>query len=242
MTDKIPFIISSAHPDFKRPFLLQDFGTCYRNEISYYFIEKAAEFVFERVSPDSLNEVNDITNFWASYYDEYYMDNIPWEATVFMDRKWLNVTPSDDEIFERINKLKIWEEEDDTRDYDKQAKLSDEEEKNDEFYKLTQDEISVINQMQEYFQHEEFHVLDEQNKSEEIVRLINKFIIKTKNQEFKENKTLFVSFTNKLIKCIEKDIEKITSELEIIHNEENSKKLHDIMRVYASLLTYKDYF
>ena len=170
------------------------------------------------------------------------MDNIPWEATVFMDRKWLNVTPSDDEIFERINKLKIWEEEDDTRDYDKQAKLSDEEEKNDEFYKLTQDEISVINQMQEYFEHEEFHVLDEQNKSEEIVRLINKFIIKTKNQEFKENKTLFVSFTNKLIKCIEKDIEKITSELEIIHNEENSKKLHDIMRVYASLLTYKDYF
>ena len=241
MSEKIPFVISEAYPDYKRPFVNQIFGTCYRNEISYYFIEKASDFIFERVASSSLNDVIDIKNFWFNYYDEYYMDNTPWEATIFMDGKWLNVTPSDEEIFERIIKLKIWEEEDVERDCDKQVELS-EEEKKYELYKLTQDEISVINQMQEYFEHEGFHVLDEQNKSEEIVRLINEFIIKTKNQEFKENRTLFASFTNTLIKCIEKDIEKITSDLEIIHNEENSKKLHDIMRVYTSLLDYKNYF
>ena len=241
MSEKIPFVISEAYPDYKRPFVNQIFGTCYRNEISYYFIEKASDFIFERVASSSLNDVIDIKNFWFNYYDEYYMDNTPWEATIFMDGKWLNVTPSDEEIFERIIKLKIWEEEDVERDCDKQVELS-EEEKKYELYKLTQDEISVINQMREYFEHEGFHVLDEQNKSEEIVRLINEFIIKKKNQEFKENRTLFASFTNTLIKCIEKDIEKITSDLEIIHNEENSKKLHDIMRVYTSLLDYKNYF
>jgi hypothetical protein len=253
MTDKIPFIISTAYPDYRRACLLQDFGTCYRNEIPDYFINTAAEFIFERIDYEDLNEANDIKNFWNSYYDDYYMDNVPWEANIFIDGKWLNIIPSDEEIFERIKKLKIWKAEewkaeDIERDCNRQTELSDEddsimeEEKNGEFYKLTQDETDVINQMQEYFEHEGFHVLDQQNKSEEIVRLINEFIIKTKNKEFQENRTLFASFTNELIKCIEKDVEKITSDLEIIHNEENSKKLHDIMRVYASLLTYKDYF
>jgi hypothetical protein len=27
MTTKIPYVISEAHPDYKRPFLSQDFGT-----------------------------------------------------------------------------------------------------------------------------------------------------------------------------------------------------------------------
>ena len=100
MSEKIPFVISEAYPDYKRPFVNQIFGTCYRNEISYYFIEKASDFIFERVASSSLNDVIDIKNFWFNYYDEYYMDNTPWEATIFMDGKWLNVTPSDEEIFE----------------------------------------------------------------------------------------------------------------------------------------------
>ena len=53
---------------------------------------------------------------------------------------------------------------------------------------------------------------------------------------------IFLSFTNTLLRCIEKDIEKITSEMEIIYTEENSKKLSQIMDVYGSLLEYKNHF
>jgi len=249
MTDKIPFIISEAYPDYKRPLVNQIFGTISREQVSSYFIEKASLFIFDRIDSNDLNSVIDVTNFWIHYYDEYCMDNPPWEATVFIDNNWLNVTPSDEEIFERIIKLKLWEAEDVERDCNRQAELSEdedesiiEEKKDANFYKLTQEEIDIINQMQTYFENEGFNILDEENKTEEVVRLINDFIFKTKNKEFQENKTLFISFTDTLLKCIEKDIEKITSDMEIIHNEENSKKLEDIMNIYGSLLEYKSYF
>jgi hypothetical protein len=43
-----------------------------------------------------------------------------------------------------------------------------------------------------------------------------------------------------MTRCIEKDIEKITSDLEVIHNEENSQRLKQIMVLYGSLLEYKN--
>ena len=166
------------------------------------------------------------------------MDNNPWEANIFIDGKWVNVTPTDDEILERIQKLKQSEEEDVERDCNRQAELSEEE----KVYKLSDEDKLVIDRMREYFEKEGFDVLDKKNKTEEIFNTLNKFVLQEKTQEFQENKEIFLSFTNTLLRCIEKDIEKITSEMEIIYTEENSKKLSQIMDVYGSLLEYKNHF
>ena len=97
--------------------------------------------------------------------------------------------------------------------------------------------------MKEYFEKEGFcNILQNQDKTEQAINFLNKFIIKTDNNVFEQNKELFTSFTNILLKCIEKDIEKITSEMEVIHTEENSKKLAQIMDIYGSLLEYKNHF
>jgi hypothetical protein len=243
MSNRIPFVISEAYPDYKRPCLNQIFGACFNHEVSSYFINKAAEFIFERSDYDAINDIKDITNFWAQFYDEYYMDNHPWEANVFIDDKWVNVTPSDEEIFERIQQLKQWESEDVERDCNRLAELSDDEEKNDEtFYQLSNEDKLVINKMREYFEKDGFNFFGEKNKTEEIINTLNKLVLQEKTQEFQENKEVFSSFTNILLKYIEKDIEKITSEMEIIHTAENSKKLTQIMDVYGSLLEYKNHF
>ena len=47
MSNKVPFVISEAYPDYKRPCLNQMFGVCFNHEVSSYFINKAAEFIFE---------------------------------------------------------------------------------------------------------------------------------------------------------------------------------------------------
>lgn len=239
MSNKVPFVISEAYPDYKRPCLNQMFGACFNHEVSSYFINKAAEFIFERSHPDTVNTIEGIKNFWEQFYSDYYMDNHPWEANIFIDGKWVNVTPTDDEILERIQKLKQWEEEDVERDCNRQAELSEEEEK---VYPLSDEDKLVIDKMREYFEKEGFDVLDKKNKTEEIFNTLNKFVLQEKTQEFQENKEIFLSFTNTLLRCIEKDIEKITSEMEIIHTEENSKKLSQIMDVYGSLLEYKNHF
>ena len=238
MSNKLPFVISEAYPDYKRPCLNQMFGVCFNHEVSSYFINKAAEFIFERSHPDEVNNIEGIKNFWEHFYSDYYMDNNPWEANIFIDGKWVNVTPTDDEILERIQKLKQSEEEDVERDCNRQAELSEEE----KVYKLSDEDKLVIDRMREYFEKEGFDVLDKKNKTEEIFNTLNKFVLQEKTQEFQENKEIFLSFTNTLLRCIEKDIEKITSEMEIIYTEENSKKLSQIMDVYGSLLEYKNHF
>ena len=238
MSNKLPFVISEAYPDYKRPCLNQMFGVCFNHEVSSYFINKAAEFIFERSHPDEVNNIEGIKNFWEHFYSDYYMDNNPWEANIFIDGKWVNVTPTDGEILERIQKLKQSEEEDVERDCNRQAELSEEE----KVYKLSDEDKLVIDRMREYFEKEGFDVLDKKNKTEEIFNTLNKFVLQEKTQEFQENKEIFLSFTNTLLRCIEKDIEKITSEMEIIYTEENSKKLSQIMDVYGSLLEYKNHF
>ena len=246
MSEKIPFVISEAYPDYKRPWVNQIFGTCYKSEIPSYFINKVAEFIFERSNQDAINDIEGIQDFWNQYYSEYYIGNSPWEATVFIDNKWVSITPSNEEILERVKKLILWEAENIERDCDRQAELSDdeiEEEKNPDFYDLLEEEQIVIDKMKEYFEKEGFcNILQNQDKTEQAINFLNKFIIKTDNNVFEQNKELFTSFTNILLKCIEKDIEKITSEMEVIHTEENSKKLAQIMDIYGSLLEYKNHF
>jgi hypothetical protein len=106
MTNKIPYVISHAHPDHTRPCLSQEFGTIEENEIDLFFIEEVSEFILEREYINTINDIDDINLFWKNYYDEYYMDNLPWEATIFIHGKWKSVTPTNEVIFQHINAIK----------------------------------------------------------------------------------------------------------------------------------------
>ena len=240
MTDKIPFIISEACPDYKRPCVIQQFGTCYKSEIPDYFVNKVAEFIFERSVPDAINDLEGIEDFWKQYYSEYYIDNPPWDANAFIDNKWVNITPTDEEILERIQKLILWEAEDIERDCDKQDELSYEEEKDENLYKLSNEDKLVIDKMKEYFEKEGLQVLESEDTNEQVISTLNKFILNTNIEKFNENKELLDNFINTMTRCIEKDIEKITCDLEVTHNEENSQRLKKIMDLYGSLLEYKN--
>lgn len=240
MSDKIPFIISEACPDYKRPCVIQHFGTCYKSEITDYFIHKAAEFIFERSDNDAINDLEGIQDFWKQYYSEYYIDNPPWEANAFIDNKWVNIMPTDEEILERIKILILWETEDVERDCDKQAELSCEEEKDENLYQLSNEDKLVIDKMKEYFEKEGLQVSESEDTNQQVISTLNKFILNTNIEKFNEKKELLNNFINTMTRCIEKDIEKITSDLEVIHNEENSQRLKQIMVLYGSLLEYKN--
>jgi hypothetical protein len=109
----IPYVILIACPDYKRPRMIEDFGVCSKRELNSFFINKAADFVYEYYSyNNNFNEIKDVQQFWTNYYDGYYMGNSPWSSRAFINGVWENVTPSDIEIFDRIQKLKIFEQED----------------------------------------------------------------------------------------------------------------------------------
>jgi hypothetical protein len=237
MSDKIPFIISEACPDYKRPCVIQQFGTCYKSEISDYFINKASEFIFERSDLDAVNDLEGIEDFWKQYYSEYYIDNPPWEANAFIDNKWVNITPTNEEILERIQKLILFEEKDVERDCDKQAELSYEEEN---LYQLSNEDKLVIDKMKEYFEKEGLQVSESEDTNQQVISTLNKFILNINIEKFNENKELLNNFINTMTRCIEKDIGKITRDLEVTHNEENSQRLKKIMDLYGSLLEYKN--
>lgn len=106
MTAKIPYVISKAHPDYKRPYVSQKFGAIDETLIDTFFVKKAAEFIYERTDEEDIESVEDIEFFWDNYYNESYMSNAPWDARIFINGEWKNVCPTSDKIFEYIQQIK----------------------------------------------------------------------------------------------------------------------------------------
>ncbi len=102
----IPYVIISAHPDYKRPYILPQFGMISEDKLKDYLLEQLVEFVYERIDIENLKNVDDIDNFWKHFYDDCYMDNSPWEATAIIDGIWENVSPSNEELFNALIKEK----------------------------------------------------------------------------------------------------------------------------------------
>ena len=109
MSLKIPYVISEAHPDYKIPWLDQQFGTIDQDLKDTFFVEKAAEFIFDRIDSEDIESVDDIQKFWNNFYDDSYMNNAVWDARIFINGKWKNVCPTNIEIFECIQRIKSGE-------------------------------------------------------------------------------------------------------------------------------------
>jgi len=125
MSNKIPYVISEAHPDYKRPCLFERFGVVDEMMIEIFFVEKVTEFIYDRIDSDNVQSEDDITRFWENYYDEYYMDNTPWEARIFINGEWENVCPTDIQIFECLQRMIKDENDEETIEFESTIEVID---------------------------------------------------------------------------------------------------------------------
>jgi hypothetical protein len=99
----IPYVISEAHPDYKRPYIYNKFGVINPDKMDEFFLEEVSIFIVERTSVEKIQSVSDITKFWIKFYSDSYMDNAPWDARAFINNVWSNKTPNDKLIYEYID-------------------------------------------------------------------------------------------------------------------------------------------
>lgn len=240
MSLNIPYVISEANPDYKRPYLYQDFGIIDENLIDTFFVEKVTEFIYDRCSIDDIKSVDDITQFWNTYFDEYYMDNSPWDAVVFINGEWKNVMPTDIQIFECFQRIKTDEKE---PEQEQELEQIDDNEINLE---LTSDEQAIQEKMKEFLESEltksDLEGMNKMNKNEQMIYVLNKCILNISSEKYKSNRELFYGFMNIILKFTEKDIAVTTEKMEQEHDEKISEKLNYLVNIYSSLLEYKSIF
>lgn len=228
----IPYVISEAHPDYKRPCLSQDFGVVEEEEMQSYFLDKVSVFILERTDIDTLKCCKNIESFFNNYYCEDYMDNIPWQAVVFRNGEWENMTPSIESIWEYIQMLKL------------QADEDLEEKEDEERLNLDDDEKETMKKLREYFQQlvEDdpliYKAFQDMNQIEQLTFLFSKIT----PDKYESNKKMFHNFINLCVKMIEKDIKIITRKLETEHTESLSEQLKQVLAVYSNAMQIKSTF
>ena len=104
--DLIPYVILEAHPDYKRPYVLPYFGMIQEYRLYDFLLEKLVEFVYDRIDISNINSVKDIKYFWDHYYDLYYMDNPPWQATAIINGIWEDINPTNEDVFKKLMEIK----------------------------------------------------------------------------------------------------------------------------------------
>lgn len=242
MSVKIPYVISESHPDYKRPWLNQQFGSIDENLKDTFFVEKAVEFIYERIDAEDIESVDDIQKFWDNYYDDCYMDNSPWDARIYINGEWENVCPTNIEIFECIQRIKSGEK----INKEEPSVSSDDEEIEFEEFEFTEEEEKVQQEMKKYMESEldksDLESMSKMNNNEQIIYVLNKCMLNISSDKYKSNRELFYKFLNIILKYTEKDIAKTTEEMTANHDEKISLKLNYLMNIYGSLLEYRTIF
>lgn len=105
MTAIVPYIVCTAHPDYKRPRVDIDFKQTTRESLiddlsEAYFKVLVDELYYNH---DTITQEN-LDKFFDNYYREHYMDNSPLEMTYFMDGKWHNFDQPPIEVLSEIHK------------------------------------------------------------------------------------------------------------------------------------------
>jgi hypothetical protein len=105
-TELTPYVILEAHPDYKHPYILPEFGMIEEHKLKEFILNKLVEFIYDKNHIINVKTIKDIEDFWNHYYDKCYMANKPWEATAIIDGIWENVTPSNESVFSVLVKRK----------------------------------------------------------------------------------------------------------------------------------------
>lgn len=236
----IPYVISSSYPDYKRPHLSQDFGTIDETQIGTFFIEQVSQFILDRFDIDEINELEDIEHFWNSYYDEYYMDNEPWQAMIFIEGEWRCVNPPNELIFHYIQGVKAGE-------INKEEALEDDYEP-DFNWEHTPEEKIVQEKMKEFLEKEivsesDLKEMSTMNQHEQLLFVFNKLATTPlTNEKYKEYRELLNGFCNLVLRYVEYDIKKTTGELQVIHDQKNADRLSYLTAMYANIMVYKSIY
>ena len=237
----IPYVISVAYPDYKRPCVEHDYGIVKEEEMETYFSDEVSKFVLERTGNDDLS-LQDINEFFDNYFEEYFMMNAPWSAMVFRNGEWENATPSNDQIWGHIRLLKLQEKED--KEKEEEETTLEHEEK----FEIEEDEKLILIKMREFFekmlkekplppQH-----IESLQKFTELEQLSALFNIYLTTDNYNENKYLFQGFLNLSVKFIQKDIEQLTKKMETDESEELRKALEHALAAYSSAIFVKQTF
>jgi len=244
MTLNIPYVISEAHPDYKRPYLLQDFGVVYEKMIDTFFVEKVTEFIFDRTNKNDIQSVDDIRSFWENYYDDYYMDNAPWNATIFINGEWENVTPTDVQIFECIQRMKNEEKEDQKQEKEEQQDKEDLEE--GITFELTDEEHDIQERMKQFIESEldksDLEAMSKMNKHEQIIFIFTQCLLHIPSEKYKSNRELLHGFFSMILKYTQQEISILTEKMIENHDNKTSEYLNHLMNVYTSLVEYNTIF
>lgn len=245
----LPYVISEACPDYKRPSLNQDFGVVKEDETQTYFLDRICNFILERTDEDSLNCQYDIEKFFENFFDECYMNNSPWEAAIFRNGEWENATPSTEQIWEYIQLIKFQAHEDEENEKRENEEMSKEDKLNVEL-ELNDSEKAVFTEMGKYFENmldndeplteETFESLKNMNQSELLMYMFNKAFSNISSIKFKENKTLFHNFINICLKFIQIEIIETNKKLEKNHDDAVAEQLVNLINVLNNILVVKE--
>jgi hypothetical protein len=240
MLSKIPYVISEAHPDYKRPYLFDNFGSIDENIIDTFFVETVSEFILDRKDINTISSITDIEDFWNYYYQEYYMENAPWTAMIFINGNWKSITPSNIEIFECIKRIKNEENE------EKQLLNDNKIEEDIVDFKFTSEEEEIKQKMKEFVESEldksDLEIMNKMNNTEQMIYILNKCFLLISSEKYNANRELIYGFFNIILKYTEKDISLTTEKMEKNYDEETSLKLNYLMNIHTSLLEYKNIF
>ena len=105
MTSEIPYIVCTAHPDYKRPCVGIDFKQTTRESLEThlneaYFNALVGELYYNH---DTITqELLDM--FFRDYYREHYMDNEPIDICYFIDGTWRTYGQPPIEVLSEIHK------------------------------------------------------------------------------------------------------------------------------------------
>ena len=215
----IPYVISIAHPCYKRPELDQSFGNIPEKELENFLLTSVSEFILDRLPLEDINYIKDITQFWDDYYSEYYMGNEPYSIMIFKNNEWQNVTPSDDEIFEYI--------------------------KNNENELKNGDIINTIIDMEDYINEnimDAMSPIDESyynllNDYDKILYVLEKTINKVISSKDNHLISLFINHINMLIEEKNEEINELREEAE---KTDNLEQLNKAINLVAMLVNYKE--
>jgi hypothetical protein len=105
-SDTVPYIVCTAHPDYKRPYV----SVSQKQTTRETLIDDLTEAYFkalvdELYYSEELSQAN-LDKFFDNYYREYYMDNSPLEICYFMDGEWHNFDQPPIEVLSK--KYKEW--------------------------------------------------------------------------------------------------------------------------------------
>lgn len=89
--EKVPYVILEACPDYKRPRTDAKYGVVNPEKLDEFFLDAITSFIEYNTDISNINTIQDLEKFWENYYMDSYMENEPWEARVFINRKWRKI-------------------------------------------------------------------------------------------------------------------------------------------------------